>query len=212
MGKISLEFHGIHVMEPESELCALMRWVEGNRILPVWLSQLEGARVMQRLDGYSENRPTTHDLLIELIEQLGGVGSIEIVNYYEGTFMVDIVDAAGEAHDAKLSDALVVSEHFNVPITVEKELLSKVAVFVSDDDMDAYFDFHFDPPADDAGEEVVKTSSSDSSASGNPQADADFEAMMRSLGVSEEDFFETEDKKDSNDTRVTNDDNGDEEV
>ncbi|AMO90508.1 bifunctional nuclease family protein [Corynebacterium simulans] len=57
MGKISLEFHGIHVMEPESELCALMRWVEGNRILPVWLSQLEGARVMQRLDGYSETRP-----------------------------------------------------------------------------------------------------------------------------------------------------------
>ncbi|AMO90509.1 bifunctional nuclease family protein [Corynebacterium simulans] len=140
------------------------------------------------------------------------MGSIEIVNYYEGTFMVDIVDAAGEAHDAKLSDALVVSEHFNVPITVEKELLSKVAVFVSDDDMDAYFDFHFDPPADDVGEEVAETSSSDSSASGNPQADADFEAMMRSLGVSEEDFFETEVKKESNDTRVTNDDNGDEEV
>lgn len=113
---------------------------------PVWLSPLEGSRVMQRLDGYSETRPNTHDLLLEFIEMAGGVGSIEIVNYYEGTFMIDIVDETGEVHDAKLTDALVVSEHFGVPITVDQELLNKVSVFVTADDMEAYFGFHFDPP------------------------------------------------------------------
>lgn len=101
---------------------------------------------MQRLDGYSETRPNTHDLLLEFIEMAGGVGSIEIVNYYEGTLMIDIVDETGEVHDAKLTDALVVSEHFGVPITVDQELLNKVSVFVTADDMEAYFGFHFDPP------------------------------------------------------------------
>lgn len=212
MEKTSLEFHGVHVMEPENELCALLRWVEGNKILPVWLSPLEGSRVMQRLDGYSETRPNTHDLLLEFIEMAGGVGSIEIVNYYEGTFMIDIVDETGEVHDAKLTDALVVSEHFGVPITVVQELLNKVSVFVTADDMEAYFGFHFDPPVPPVAEEAGETLGSDSSASGNPQADADFEAMMRSLGVSEEDFLEENDGKETNDTRVTNDDNGDKEV
>ena len=87
-----------------------------------------------------------------------------------------------------------------------------MSVFVTADDMEAYFGFHFDPPVPPAAEEAGETLGSDSSASGNPQADADFEAMMRSLGVSEEDFLEENDGKETNDTRVTNDDNGDKEV
>ncbi len=39
----------------------------------MWLSPLEGSRVMQRLDGYSVTRPNTHDLLLEFIEMAGGV-------------------------------------------------------------------------------------------------------------------------------------------
>ncbi|MDO5031620.1 bifunctional nuclease family protein [Corynebacterium sp.] len=212
MSEVELEFHGIHVMEPENDLCALFRWVQGNRILPVWLSPIDGSQVMQRLGGYEENRPTTHDLLIDFAETAGGVEALQIVNHYEGTFMVDIIDATGQTHDARMCEALALSDHFGVPITIEEELVSQVAVFATPEDIEEYFGVSFDSPASDGQERPDEENESDTSASGNPQADADFEEMMRSLGMSEEDFHQGEEEKDSNDTRVTNDENGDEEV
>ena len=197
MSDVSLEFHGIHQVGPEDDVCAVLRWPEENRLIPVWISPIEGMQLAAALDGHQPNRPTSHDLICEVLEGTGGVDAIEIANYHQGTFMVDIKAPNGEVYDSRLSDALAVSEYFNVPISAEADLLAQVSVYASDADVKEYFDLEISPPA--AGDNLSTSENNDSStsASGNAQADADFEAMMRSLGMDEKDFLSGDDDEKS---------------
>ena len=197
MSDVSLEFHGIHQVGPEDDVCALLRWPEENRLIPVWISPIEGMQLAAVLDGHQPNRPTSHDLICEVLEGTGGVDAIEIANYHQGTFMVDIKAPNGEVYDSRLSDALAVSEYFNVPISAEADLLAQVSVYASDADVKEYFDLEISTPA--AGDNLSTSENNDSStsASGNAQADADFEAMMRSLGLDEKDFLSGDDDEKS---------------
>ena len=197
MSDVSLEFHGIHQVGPEDDVCALLRWPEENRLIPVWISPIEGMQLAAALDGHQPNRPTSHDLICEVLEGTGGVEAIEIANYHQGTFMVDIKAPNGEVYDSRLSDALAVSEYFNVPISAEADLLAQVSVYASDSDVKESFDLEISTPG--AGDDVQTREINDSStsASGNAQADADFEAMMRSLGMDEKDFLSGDDDEKS---------------
>ena len=197
MSDVSLEFHGIHQVGPEDDVCALLRWPEENRLIPVWISPIEGMQLAAVLDGHQPNRPTSHDLICEVLEGTGGVEAIEIANYHQGTFMVDIKAPNGEVYDSRLSDALAVSAYFNVPISAEADLLAQVSVYASDADVKEYFDLEISTPG--AGDDVQTRENKDSltSASGNAQADADFEAMMRSLGMEEKDFLSGDDDEKS---------------
>ena len=174
MSDVTLEFHGIHQVGPEDDVCALLRWPEENRLIPVWISPIEGMQLAAALDGHQPNRPNSHDL-----------------------FMVDIKAANGEAYDARVSDALAVSEFFNVPISAEAELLAQVSVYASDADLKEYFDLEISTPSQDDSETGSENAESSTSASGNAQADADFEAMMRSLGMEEKDFLSGDDEEKS---------------
>ena len=193
MSDVSLEFHGIHQVGPEDDVCALLRWPEENRLIPVWISPIEGMQLAAVLDGHQPNRPTSHDLICEVLEGTGGVEAIEIANYHQGTFMVDIKAPNGEVYDSRLSDALAVSEYFNVPISAEADLLAQVSVYASDSDVKEYFDLEISTPAAADNLSTSENNDSSTSASGNAQADADFEAMMRSLGMDEKDFLSGDD-------------------
>ncbi|WP_408922659.1 bifunctional nuclease family protein [Corynebacterium tuberculostearicum] len=193
MSDVTLEFHGIHQVGPEDDVCALLRWPEENRLIPVWFSPIEGMQLAAVLDGHQPNRPTSHDLICEVLEGSGGVEAIEIANYHQGTFMVDIKAPNGEVYDSRLSDALAVSEYFNVPISAEADLLAQVSVYASDADVKEYFDLEISTPAAADNLSTSENNDSSTSASGNAQADADFEAMMRSLGMDEKDFLSGDD-------------------
>ena len=193
MSDVTLEFHGIHQVGPEDDVCAVLRWPEENRLIPVWFSPIEGMQLAAVLDGHQPNRPTSHDLICEVLEGSGGVEAIEIANYHQGTFMVDIKAPNGEVYDSRLSDALAVSEYFNVPISAEADLLAQVSVYASDADVKEYFDLEISTPAAADNLSTSENNDSSTSASGNAQADADFEAMMRSLGMDEKDFLSGDD-------------------
>ena len=197
MSDVTLEFHGIHQVGPEDDVCALLRWPEENRLIPVWFSPIEGMQLAAVLDGHQPNRPTSHDLICEVLEGSGGVEAIEIANYHQGTFMVDIKAPNGEVYDSRLSDALAVSEYFNVPISAEADLLAQVSVYASDADVKEYFDLEISTPGTSEDVHASESTDSSTSASGNAQADADFEAMMRSLGMEEKDFLSGDDDEKS---------------
>lgn len=197
MSDVSLEFHGIHQVGPEDDVCALLRWPEEERLIPVWISPIEGMQLAAVLDGHQPNRPTSHDLICEVLEGTGGVEAIEIANYHQGTFMVDIKAPNGEVYDSRLIDALAVSEYFNVPISAEADLLAQVSVYASDADVKEYFNLEISTPSSGINLPTSENSKSSTSASGNAQADADFEAMMRSLGMEEKDFLSGDDDEKS---------------
>lgn len=201
MSLIPVEYHGVHVIGPEQFMCAILRWAEEDRILPVWLSPIEGSQLAAVEEESVTQRPTTHELLADALRRLdGGVSSISLSSYHEGVFIANIV-AGGEELDARASDALVLAGLLDVTVTVDEDVLAQASMFIRHDELKQYVDIDTSsltgPVAPVEDPEGV-------SASGDDTADADFEAMMRSLGMSEEDFDEDligEDDEDSDDQK-----------
>lgn len=178
---IPVEYHGVHTTGPEQFACLVLRWAEQKRILPIWLSPLAAAELEIRDKGYSPRRPGSHELLAETLTRLtSGVSGINIVSHYEGVFIAAIVLNDGQEIDARASDAVILARMFEMDIHVDEDVLLQASVFVSDEDLADYLQIQV------KGTTVTE---GDSSASGDVQADKDFEEMMRSLGMSEEDLF-----------------------
>lgn len=103
-----------------------------------------------------------------------------------------------KATKATMASSAIIATAITHPATKsEADLLAQVSVYASDADVKEYFDLEISTPG--TGEDVHASESSDSStsASGNAQADADFEAMMRSLGMEEKDFLSGDDDEKS---------------
>lgn len=187
MSFVELEFHGIHTMEPDGFTCALFRWDEGNKVLPIWIDVDDALKIQVYLAGFSPRRPTSHELLAEAFQRLTPwVNSLKIVSHFEGVYMAAIATSEGEEFDARPSDVIMLSLLLEVPISIDEEILQQTAIFMLDEDLEAYFDLVIErKPTEDSQESA--------SASGNAQADADFQQLMQSLGVSEDDLFNATD-------------------
>lgn len=184
MTLIPVEYHGIHSTGPEQFSCILLRWAEQNRILPIWISPLAADELDARDEGYTSRRPSSQDLMIEMISRLTpGVSSINVISHFEGVFIASVVFNNGEEIDARPTDAIKLARALDLEIKVEEDVLQQASFYVSDDVLEEYFDLRFDQEESATEEEV--------SASGDAQADADFGEMMRSLGMTESDFFKT---------------------
>lgn len=214
MKLVELQFLGVHMMEPEDFLCALLADPASSKLVPVWMSLADGARLSSRADGYNPTRPDTHDLLIELMEAQGGLSSAVINNVHEGVFYVEITTGQGTTLDARVSDAVALTLHFEAPLTIDEEILGKVGLYVSEDDLDQYFDIDYSATSFTPGQSSrpEEDDSSSTSASGDAQADADFSALMQSMGISEEELRLEEDAEGAEDKASDADVDEDEDI
>lgn len=178
MNTEELKFLGIHPVGPENHLCALFYWEKADRHVPIWISPIDGARVLQVLERHFNARPSTYELLIEFAEKLDGIESISVDEHNKGAFMVEIIDGAGNDFDARITDAIVLADHFDLPITFNKDLLADVAVYIGDDDLKEYFGLEREAAQKKPVGERPK-----------PQGDDEFEQMMRDSGFTEKDFL-----------------------
>lgn len=174
---VAVDYHGVTPIGPEMFPCVLLRWVERGRVLPLWVTTVAADELDVRDAGITPRRPTSHDLLVSTFESMGGITEVRLLSEHRGVFIASIVLGNGDEIDARASDAIVLARIAEVPIMVAEEVLSAASLFVSAHDLARYFDL------------VVDTTLPEGdSASGDEQADADFEELMRSLGVSEDDL------------------------
>ncbi|RNE49113.1 bifunctional nuclease family protein [Corynebacterium alimapuense] len=180
---IPVEYHGVYTTGPEQFTCVLLRWTAQNRILPIWISPILAADLEARDEGFSPRRPGTPDLMLEMITRLtSGVAAINIVSHFEGVFIASVVFNDGEEIDARPSDAITLARALQIGIQVDEDVLTQASFFASDAILEEYFGISIE--SEDAEELLTP------SASGDAAADADFEQMMRSLGMSESDFLD----------------------
>ncbi|MEJ5996671.1 bifunctional nuclease family protein [Corynebacterium sp. H130] len=177
MGFVAVDYYGVTPIGPEMFPCVLLRWAERGRVLPIWVTASSADELDVRDAGLTPRRPTSHDLLVSAYEGLGGVQEIRIVSHYRGVFIASLVLGSGEEVDARASDAMIIARIADIPILVDEDILNESTLFVSAPDLARYFDIVVD--------DIPEQSES---ASGDDQADADFEELMRSLGVSEDDL------------------------
>ncbi len=105
-----------------------------GKLLPIWIGHPEATAILLALEGEEFPRPLTHDLLHNIIGELGyDVLRVEVTRLEEGTYYASIVLARGDETreiDARPSDAIALAVRAACPIYVDDEVFRVAAVNV----------------------------------------------------------------------------------
>jgi bifunctional DNase/RNase len=124
---------------PSNQPVLILRDQQATRYLPLWIGTAEATAISLALEGVESPRPLTHDLLAEVINQLGGqVTSVSISELVEGTFYATINFLNHEAISARPSDAVALAIRNKVPVFVAPDVMDFAGMDLSlDDDFDS---------------------------------------------------------------------------
>lgn len=107
----------------------ILKEVDGERTLPIWIGLLEATAIASELEGIKFSRPMTHDLLKNIMERIDlKVNKIEVCDLKNNTYYALIyINHKGKEIpiDARPSDALALSLRVDAPIFVAEEVINK---------------------------------------------------------------------------------------
>ncbi len=138
MDKIQCEILGLSTSPATGGAYAiLLKEIDGVRRLPIIIGSFEAQAIALEMEGIKPPRPLTHDLLKQLIDNLGGSVIEVIVNELkDNTFYAKIIlEASGLTNeiDARPSDAIALAVRTYAPIYVSESVMD-VAAFVPSDE------------------------------------------------------------------------------
>lgn len=119
---------GVRVAESPSGVVAVVTLgvEDGTDVLPIFVGFEEAASIARGLDATDIGRPLTHDLLLDVIEELGGrVDRVAVSSIDDGTYIADLhLDTPRESVvvDARPSDSLALAARTGADIEVERSV------------------------------------------------------------------------------------------
>lgn len=129
---------GVRVELPSNQPIVLLKEVDGDRYLPIWIGAVEATAIAFALQGIETPRPMTHDLLRDILNETGiEVERILINDLVEQTFYAIIrMSAAGGAKEisSRPSDAIALAVRTAVPIFASEEVLDQAGIELKDDE------------------------------------------------------------------------------
>lgn len=134
---IEVSVDSIRISLVSQHRIVVLREVDSERQLPIWIGPYEADAITIELQDVEVARPVTHDLLKNVIEELGGkVSHVLIKALQEGVFYASLfVDINGELKDidSRSSDAIALAVRVKVPIFVNEEVMDQVGVLPEPD-------------------------------------------------------------------------------
>ena len=102
----------------------ILKEVDGDRTLPIWIGLLEATAIASELEGIKFSRPMTHDLLKTIIDSIDiEIKKVEVCDLRNNTYYAAIhLTHEGKeiSIDARPSDALALSLRVDAPIFVDE--------------------------------------------------------------------------------------------
>lgn len=115
----------------------VLREVDSQRYLPIWIGTFEADAIAIALQGHEPQRPMTHDLLKTVFSELGATISHIIVNdIQDSVFFARIVVEQGTRSieiDSRPSDAIALAVRTEIPIYVEEHVFEQLGVLYDED-------------------------------------------------------------------------------
>jgi hypothetical protein len=138
---VEMELVGVRVELPSNSPIVLLREVEGDRrVLPIFIGGPEATAIAFALDEVATPRPMTHDLMKDLLDELGSaVERIVVTGLRDGTFFASIhVQANGDDHEvsSRPSDAIALAVRTGSPIFADEAVLDEAAYALEEEDDD----------------------------------------------------------------------------
>lgn len=106
--------------------------------LPIWIGLLEATAMATELEGIKMSRPMTHDLLRNLLGELGAtVECVQITDLKDNTYFANIhlrINGDLRVIDSRPSDAISLALRTKSPIYVDKRVIESSSILQQADD------------------------------------------------------------------------------
>ena len=128
---VQMQLSRIIISEINEQQVIYLQEVEGDRQFPILIGIFEATSIDRRVKDYVSSRPLTHDLVVNIVEQLGAeLDSVVITELREHTYFAKLrIKQDGELIeiDSRPSDAIAVAVTCNppLPIYVDEEVLEE---------------------------------------------------------------------------------------
>jgi bifunctional DNase/RNase len=130
----------------------ILKEIGVERYLPIYIGRPEADAIALRLQGHKHHRPMTHDLLNNVIAELGGEVSHIVVNDMRNDTLYAriFVNVNGQQLniDSRPSDAIALAVRCDAPIFVEEEVMQTgitpepdISEGVDGEELEAFRDF-----------------------------------------------------------------------
>lgn len=138
MNKVQCEILGLSTSPATGGAYAiLLKEIEGIRRLPIIIGAFEAQAIALEMEGIKPPRPLTHDLLKQLVDNLGASVIEVVVNELkDNTFFAKIVlEVSGLTNeiDARPSDAIALAVRTYAPIYVSEAVMEAAAFIPSEE-------------------------------------------------------------------------------
>ena len=128
---------GVRVEMPSNQPIVLLREVEGERYLPIWIGAVEATAIAFAQQGVVPARPLTHDLLRDVVSSLGHtLTEVRITELTDGVFFAVLVFEGGVEVSARPSDAIALALRTGTPIYGAETVLEAAGIAVPDEQED----------------------------------------------------------------------------
>ncbi|HNV41344.1 MAG TPA: bifunctional nuclease family protein [Ornithinibacter sp.] len=153
-----LDVLGVRVEMPTNQPIVLLRERDGDRYLPIWIGAAEATAIAYAQQGVVPPRPLTHDLLRNVIDELGHtLTRVRIVALKDGVFhaVLDLdggAQAGGTDIESRSSDAIALALRAGAEIVAEEDLLDEAGIEMAqteDDEVEKFKAFLDHVSADD---------------------------------------------------------------
>lgn len=138
---VEMDLVGVRVELPSNTPIALLRERSGaRRVLPIFIGGPEATAIAFALEEVVTPRPMTHDLMRDLLEDLGvSIESVAVTELRDRTFYAEIeLHAADGVHrvSSRPSDAIALAVRIGSPIFAAEAVLDEAAFQAEDEDDD----------------------------------------------------------------------------
>ena len=137
--EVEMKIRGL-MMDPVTNMpIVVLKDVGGEAVLPIWVGIYEANAIALEIEKIAPPRPMTHDLLRNLIVELGmKVDRVVVTSLRDNTFyaVIEITADDGEAMrlDSRPSDAIALALRADCPIYVDLEVIQASQNKIATDD------------------------------------------------------------------------------
>lgn len=129
---IEVAIDSIRISLVSQHRIVMLKEMDSERQLPIWIGPCEADAITIELQDVKVARPVTHDLLKNVVDEMGGrISHVLIRALTEGVFYASLfVDMNGEEHeiDCRSSDAIALAVRVKAPIFVNPEVLDEAGI------------------------------------------------------------------------------------
>lgn len=122
---------------PSNQPIVLLREVEGERYLPIWIGAPEASAIAFAQQGVTPARPLTHDLMVDVIAALEArLVQVQITDLSDGVFYAVLVFDSGTEVSARPSDAIALALRTGADVVGAEAVLDEAGLTLPSEDED----------------------------------------------------------------------------